>query len=302
MGMDMAPDGSHATTGLRWLSTMPNELVAQQALLFELLKICQDTPSVTSLSVGCSLGRGAADALSDVDVAMGVEAARGDAGADEVMRVEGAVLSEQAIRADLVEVLRDSVGPPGSFVRRAFAQMRNGVQLDLAIMAEVEVRRGGAAPDFVTLYRRSTSDQILAAEPESEAPTFRDAYSVLPDEIYAWAFLAWINLMDVDKYLRRGSTWEAHHRLHEARDKVWSLWAAAQGTSYPWHGLSQVLDREPPSLPPGIEETVALLDLADLHRAALATAQILTAVSEQAAQRWNTRIPMQLADYVTSRL
>jgi len=33
-------------------------------------------------------------------------------------------------------------------------------------------------------------------------------------QIRDWTFLAWIALADTGKYLRRGSTWEAHHRLH----------------------------------------------------------------------------------------
>ena len=71
------------------------------------------------------------------------------------------------------------------------------------------------------------------------------AYAVTGEQVREWAFLGWCALIDADKYLRRGSLWEAHSRLHEARHRIWALWAAAQGAMYPWHGLSQVLDHDP---------------------------------------------------------
>jgi hypothetical protein len=71
---------------------------------------------------------------------------------------------------------------------------------------------------------------------------------------------------------------------------------------YPWHGLSQVLDHDPSNLPPDIESTVAGLDLADLLRAARASAAILTAVSESAAERYQADLPAEMAGYVTREL
>jgi hypothetical protein len=109
-------------------------------------------------------------------------------------------------------------------------------------------------------------------------------------------------LVDADKYLRRGSLWEAHNRLHEARHHIWALWAAAAGALYPWHGLSQVLDHDPGDLPPGIESTVAGLDTADLRRAACASATLLAKVSASAAQQCPADLPSAMASYVTHAL
>ena len=109
-------------------------------------------------------------------------------------------------------------------------------------------------------------------------------------------------LIDADKYLRRGSLWEAHNRLHEARHHIWALWAAATGALYPWHGMSQVLDHDPRNLPPGIESTVAGLDTADLRRATRASAALLTKVSASAAHQCPADLPSAMAGYVTHAL
>jgi hypothetical protein len=58
-----------------------------------LIEFCEVTPLVTSLSVGCSLGRGAADPLSDIDAALGIAAKCGNAGAEQVQAVEAMVVA-----------------------------------------------------------------------------------------------------------------------------------------------------------------------------------------------------------------
>ena len=130
---------------------------------------------------------------------------------------------------------------------------------------------------------------------------YRSADAVTADQIREWAFSAWCALADTAKYLRRGSLWEAHDKLHAARHQIWALWAAAEGALYPWHGLSQVLDHDPGRLPPDIEATVAVLDAADLRRAARASAAALSAVSEAAARR-PPGLPDAMARYVTGLL
>jgi hypothetical protein len=112
----------------------------------ELIEFCEVTPPVTSLWVGCSLGRGAADALSDIDAALGVAAERGSASSGQVPAAEAMVVAALPGLGALVDVLRHRLGPGDRPIRRIFAQFADGTQLDLAIMAEGEVRRGGARP------------------------------------------------------------------------------------------------------------------------------------------------------------
>jgi hypothetical protein len=273
---------------------------------------------VRSLLVGCSLGRGAADALSDIDAALGVDAERGQAGADRVGTAEGMVVAALPELGPVVDVLRHRTETADQLNLRIFAQFADGTQLDLAVVAQADIdirRRAGGAPDFVPLYRASVlpdspalnaealagREQPGCAQPGDAQPGGEPlaAFAVTGDQVREWAFLGWCALIDADKYLRRGSLWEAHNRLHQARHHIWALWAAAHGALYPWHGLSQVLDHDPDSLPPGIEATVASLDTADLYRAARASAEVLAVVSAAAARRHPADLPTAMAAYVT---
>ena len=208
----------------------------------------------------------------------------------------------------LVDVLRHRTGTADQWAWRIFAQFADGVQLDLAVVAQADIeirRRGGGAPDFIPLYR----DSALADSGAPDAPALVSggkpggaplaAYAVTGDQVREWAFLGWCALIDADKYLRRDSLWEAHNQLHQARHHIWALWAAAHGALYPWHGLSQVLDHDPDNLPPGIEATVAGLDTTDLYRAMRASTEVLATVSAAAARRCPADLPTAMAAYVT---
>ena len=315
----MAPDGNGADgyggedtgalTGRAWLAALPDELAAQRRVMAGLVDRCEGWPLARSLVVGCSLGRGAADALSDVDAALGVDAERGPAGAERVRTAEAMAVAALPDLGALVDVLRHQTGAADPWVRRIFAQFADGTQLDLAVTAEAGIqtrRRGGGAPDFVTLYQSSTSPDYPVPDARARSGGAQPgvgeppaAYAVTGDQVREWAFLGWCALIDADKYLRRGSLWEAHNRLHEARDHIWALWAAANGALYPWHGLSQVLDHDPENLPPGIGSTVAGLDAAELSRAARASAEVLAAASAAAARRHPADLPTAMAAYVT---
>jgi hypothetical protein len=108
--------------------------------------------------------------------------------------------------------------------------------------------------------------------------------------------------VDASCLILDGGDVEVTWQLHEARHRIWALWAAAHGALYPWHGLSQVLDHDPGNLPPGIESTVAGLDAADLRRAARASAGVLVTASEAAARRHPADLPAAMAAYVTRAL
>ncbi|WP_147064482.1 hypothetical protein [Terrabacter aerolatus] len=252
----------------------------QQGAIDWLAAWCSTRADVSSLSVGCSIGRGVADELSDVDAAVGVAAPPGHDGRDVIERVEGALVASLGEAGEVVDVLRDGSASPDLVIRRVFVQYADRLQLDLAVIAEDAVRRGDAAPDFVTVYRAETAPR--------PAPAQQSAYSVSAEQVREWVFRGWRALLDADKYLQRGSLWEAHGRLHEARGFIWQVWAAAKGTSYPQHGLSQVLDDSPDDLPPGIEDTVAGLDATELRQALSAASTVLTRSSQACAPRLGT--------------
>lgn len=293
-----------AVPGREWLAELPPELDRQRRVMTGLVEFCEATPLALTLGVGCSLGRGAADELSDIDAALGIDAEPGEAGAALVRSMEAALVAALPGMGSVVDVLRHRYGPADRYIRRIFAQFSDGAQIDLTVFADDEIQRViGVRPDWILLYG-------AARPPDGGAPARRDsaaqgpaaAYAVSGEQVREWAFLGWCALIDVDKYLRRGSLWEAHSRLHEARTRIWALWAAATGALYPWHGLSQVLDNDPRLLPPGIESTVAVLDAADLRRAARASATVLTEVAAAAASRFPADLPAAMAGYVTSAL
>jgi hypothetical protein len=305
-GQESAGTGAEASAlaARAWLAALPDELAAQRRIMTGLVDRCEAWPWARSLLVGCSLGRGAADALSDIDAALGVDGEPGQDGAQQVAAAEPLVVAALPELGPLVDVLRHPTGTPGQGVRSIFAQFADGTQLDLAVVpaADVEARhRRGGAPDFIPLHQ--SASPAGAARPDFSVPADGiqplAAYQVTGDQVREWAFLGWCALLDADKYLRRGSLWEAHNRLHEARHRIWALWAAAQGALYPWHGLSQVLDHDPDNLPPGIQSTVAVLDPADLYRAVRASAEVLAAAGAAAAARHPAVLPSAMAAYVT---
>src|SRR5580693_2868266 len=116
--------------GRAWLAALPEELAAQRRVLTGLVDRCEAWPLATSLVVGCSVGRGAADELSDIDAALGVDAPPGEAGAGQVAAAEDLVAAALPELGTLVDVLRHPAGPAGQ--RAIFAQFADGAQLDLA--------------------------------------------------------------------------------------------------------------------------------------------------------------------------
>ena len=72
-------------SGHAWIAQLPPEMAGQRALLEGLTALCEADPDLRWLVVGCSVGRGAGDALSDLDLALGVEAGVGDAEAFDVV-------------------------------------------------------------------------------------------------------------------------------------------------------------------------------------------------------------------------
>jgi hypothetical protein len=194
------PDGSTATgalTGRAWLAALPAELAAQRRVMARLADRCEAWPLAMSLIVGCSLGRGAADALSDIDAALGVDAPRGEAGAEPIGTAEAMVVAALPELGAVVDMLRHRTGPDSQHIRRIFAQFADGVQLDLAVVAEAEIEarlRVGGAPDFVPLYRAPALSG--SGEPDDQtrpggiasATGPSAAYAVTGEQVREWAF------------------------------------------------------------------------------------------------------------------
>jgi hypothetical protein len=261
-----------------WLAALPGELAAQRRIMTRLLDLCVAESAARIFLVGCSIGRGAADELSDVDCYIGTTP--GTVG--EVIAAVHAALPEMG---DLVDALDHSYGE----FTRTVAQFSGTVQLDLVTATAIRGRRG---------------DEVILYDPDGRMDRNRVAPAdiVTPELIREWAFLGWEALANLAKYVRRGSLWEALGRLDAARDRIWALWAAARGARYPVYGLSQVLDHDPGDLPEGIEATVAGLDGTQLTAAAIAAGTLLERVGAEAARVRGGVLPDAMARHVMSLL
>lgn len=292
-----SPDGAAAAgvtaaAGLRWIAAIPGDTAAQRRILTRLVEAAGRTPRLRWIEMTGSLARGAGDALSDIDAGMGIADDHWDAADDAAAAVAA------------TEALLHDFGPVADSFRQRFPGQgdascwhlvtlyESGVQLSLVIMPASW--RQGLPPLSVALY---DADAILARPylPPSAQASAQDARE--------WACLGWIALGDVAKYAERGSAWEARARLEEARGLAWRLWAIALESTYPVFGLTSVLDTPGAHLPPDIEATAtAGLIAADVLTAAAGLADLLDAVSAQAARRVAFEPPGRLRDWVRSRL
>jgi hypothetical protein len=272
-------------SGRAWIASMPATVARQRRMLTDLLDVVEADPAFRWFELGCSLARGAGDELSDVDCAAGVDDEHWD---------RARALGQRAV---------ESLGPVAdrmlqSFAGRGpepcwhlFALYADGSQLSLVLMPASW--RPGLPPNSVALY---DADGRLAT------PWLPDSAGVDAESAREWAALGWIALGDLAKYLDRGSLWEAHQRLEEARAEMWKLSALGQRIPYPRYGLTALLDEPSPSLPPRAERTVATLDAVELRAAAAATAELLHAASTAASRVVEFEPPDGLRRWVLGRL
>jgi hypothetical protein len=271
-----------AGSGSEWIEQLPADLGGQKTILRGLLRLCEANDSIRWLVIGCSLGRGSGDCLSDLDVAAGVRDEDFTAAAPRIRRAVSRL-------GDLVESYHHKLPSVLAPHERIFAQFAERCQLDLVVFAASE--QIGSVPDVVVLY--DPAEQVVVTDSRQQ---------VMPEQIREWAFRAWCALADAGKYLRRGSPWETLDRLNEARAQLWQLWAAAQHVSQPQYGLTSILDFAPEQIPPGIEQTVCDLDFGRLLSAARQLAGLLDQVGGQLPAQLRAALPAAMASYISNDL
>ena len=268
--------------GRAWIERLPAELDGQRAILLRLLDWSQADERVSLLVVACSVGRGAADRLSDLDMGMAVASADFDAAVAEVHRtVDGA--------ADLVESYRHKIPGLAMPHDRIFAQYSNRCQVDLLVIPAAE-----AYP--------AIKDEVVLYDPDGLRVTSFEQHPVTPGQVREWAFNGWACLADVGKYLRRGSVWEALERLHQARAELWRLLAVACGVANPQYGITSLLDFAPDRVPAEVAATVADLDPARLLAAARDLARQLTEAGDALPPEVRAALPAAMAGFITADL
>lgn len=269
-------------SGREWIDALPGELDGQRRIMRKLLTACETDDRFRWLVVACSVGRGAGDRLSDLDMGMGVADDDFDAGLAAVR-----LAVDQA--GDFVDSLHHQM--PGLTFRheRIFAQYADRCQVDLVVIpADVDY---GTVRDEVVLY-----------DPDGRRTVRFTDREVTPEQAREWAFAGWCALADLGKYLRRGSVWEAHGRLNEARHQLWRLRATACGVSNPQYGLTSLLDFAPDLMPAAYRETVADLEPSRLLTAARRCAEELTVAGDRLSQAQRAALPDNMARFVTADL
>ncbi len=269
-------------TGRAWIDDLPAELAGQKAIMHRLLEVCEADDRIRWLAIGCSLGRGAADRLSDLDMALGVRDDDFDAAIADIRAAVDKL-------ADLVDSYHHLLTGVSGQHERIFAQYTDRCQLDLVVFpASADI---GSGPSPVVLY---DADEQIAISGERA--------QVTPEQVREWAFRGWCALADVGKYLRRNSAWEALERLHEARNQWWQLWAAAHDVPDSRYGIVSILDFAPDQVPGAAAATVPNLDLAQLTSAAQHVAGLLGGVGAYLRPEHQAVLPDAMARYITGDL
>ena len=252
----------------RWLGALATRLPRHARVLRELRAYAAGDSRVRVVLVGCSIGRGAGDELSDVDVNVSAQTEDWEA-----LAIEAAAIVRGLDDGEPLLVLDHRMAELGDLPhRRVFAELSDGVQVDLTVTPLSTWSRRGRAPDIVALY-----DPDGWTEPLIEGPR---GWRAADGDVREWWALAWIAVSDCAKYLARGSEWEAVQRLDEARSLAWQLWAAAIDAPLPRYGVTAVFDVATPSAPPGMDATLpAEPSSGEVRRAACALAAVLDDVA-----------------------
>jgi hypothetical protein len=242
----------------RWLRSLPNELAPHREVMLGLMREAERDPGIRVLVVGCSIGRGAADELSDVDAMYAVV----DTAWNDALRDSAGVVRRVGDVIDMHQQIIDPADRALPPYQHTFAQYASGVQLDLVVALARD--RQAPRPDWIVLY---DPDGRIVGEAKSSAAT--------EEHVRQWMHIALVHLSMCAKYLTRGSLWEANAQLDAARAELWRLWAVAERIADPQYGLTAVLDAPDAPMPDNIEATVAGLDRRALRSAAMSCGELL---------------------------
>jgi hypothetical protein len=238
------------------------------------------------LEVGCSLGAGGGDELSDIDAGVGYD----DIGTSELYDAARRFAIEIGDPVDFVVHRMD--GWPDDVCRVA-AEYDDGLQLDLVLLPAAQ-RTGLPDRSFAVVDKdhRLTVAITPAARLPPSVETARE-----------WVVLGWWAIATADKYVRRRSLFEAVHAIDEARSYALRLWAAGHDVPYAGFGLTSLLDFPPFELPHGLAATYAVPDDLDAVAAAnRATAVLLDAASAAASASLGVDLGSPLAPIARRRL
>jgi hypothetical protein len=144
------------------MRSLPTELAPHREVMLEFMREAERDPGIRLLVVGCSIGRGVADELSDVDAMYAVT----DTAWLDAVRESAAVVRRVG---DVIDMHQQIIEPPDrglAAYQHTFAQYASGVQLDLVVSVARErhiprPRRryasGCTSPSYISAPARNTS-------------------------------------------------------------------------------------------------------------------------------------------------
>jgi hypothetical protein len=241
-----------------------------------------------SMLVGCSLGAGRGDALSDVDAGIGHDGTLSD---DELIAAGRALAEAVGTPHDLLA--HRMAGWPADSCRIA-AEYEHGVQLDLAL--------------FPAPWRRSRPGEVPIVDKDGDLADLVVVAADVTDgrrraQAREWTMLGWWAVSAAAKYIARRSMFEAALAIDAARGHALGLAALAQDVPDPQHGLVSILDDPGGQLPDGLAATYGRPEHADeIRHAAVATAEMLATTVRAVEQRWAVDLGTPWAALATTRL
>ena len=232
--------------------------------------------------VGCSLGAGEGDELSDADVAIGY------VDMTDVDELEAAARSVAASIGPPIDMIVHRMDGWPEDVCRVAAEHDDGVQLDLVMMPAPQ--RHGLPDRTIAIVDKDGQLVNPYVSRSSQPPS--------PEVAREWVFLflGWWALSAADKYVARRSWFEATEALAEARKLALRLFATGRGVPYPLYGLVSLLDFPPFEVPDGLADTYCTPSHPPGVVAALRAARISCAARPRAphvdsARTWTRRWP-----------
>jgi hypothetical protein len=239
------------------------------------------------LELGCSLGAGGGDQLSDADVAIGYT------DIIDPEELAAAALSVAATIGPPIDMVAHRMDGWSDDLCRVAAEYDDGAQLDL-VMIPARLRRG--LPDrSIAIVDKDGQLADPWVPPSSQPPS--------PEVAREWVFLGWWALSAADKYVTRGSLFEAAEAIAEARKLALRLYAAGRDVPYPSFGLVSLLDYPPYEVPDGLADTYCTpADPPGVVAALRACADLMRNAADIAGSRLGAKLNSALADTTSHRL
>jgi hypothetical protein len=271
---------------ISWLDSLPSELERQRIVITKMIDTARADDRIRVVIVGCSIGRGAADALSDIDALIGVRPEHWEAACTD----SRSWVESWDAPIDLWQIVLPEGAPDDKKYQHTYSQYASGVELDLVVSRV----RGD--------WRRR-ADWVVLYDQDGVVPTDVTPYSHSVNEVRQWGYAALTRLNALAKYVARGAFWEAHLCLENARADIWRICALADGVPDAQFGVTAVFDDPRRPVPHEMARTVAGLESGALRDAAIACCDVLVAAWPRAMSAiGSSDAPPPLAAYVRRRL